>query len=169
MTTCGCHFFSFCNMEISDSTFSEFTWPSILQEQTRLFQPFPVVYIKLTALVVLHKTLVCQSFPCTGGIKIEYFKHSLLVPSIGKYSLPSACLLALLLLKESCVWLVFIIILIVYQDYHLLFSRFATGRSVSILCDFVGILYPRCRTLHFLLLNVMRFLLVHSSSLLGSF
>ena len=69
---------------------------------------------------------------------------------------------------QSCVWLVFIIILAVYQDIQLLFCRVAAGQSVPILCYFVGILYPRCRTLHLLLLNFIRFLLDHSSSLLGS-
>lgn len=57
--------------EVSDSMFSESTWSSILEEQTQLFQPFPVPYIELTILAVLHRTLVYQSFPCTGGIKLD--------------------------------------------------------------------------------------------------
>lgn len=69
---------------------------------------------------------------------------------------------------QSCMWLVSIIILAVYQDIQLLFCRVATGQLVPILRYLAGILYPGCRTLQLLLLNVMRFLLAHSSSLLGS-
>lgn len=45
------------------------------------------------------------------------------------------------------------------------FTELFLGWVDSSLCQTPGICFPRCRTLHFSLLNLIKFYLVHSSSL----
>lgn len=134
--------------EVSDSKFPESTWPSILQEHTQ-FQPFPIVYTELTTSVMLHRTLVYQSFICTCCIKLR--RVFSIQPSHTKYRgiITSLSLLAGFAFTDGGLCVVSLHHYTCCLSRQPLFlSRFATGQSVLILCYFVGILYIPGAGLH---------------------